>query len=156
MRESREDKAFAFLISILQIIDDVELSVKSMEELHNDIEDVVNLTKEEELQAVLREKHDEVSMVSSQGVAKDNSTEILHLLSDDASRVNNKNIEESDASDDDDSIDGTTNDDETDRSTKASKVQLLLFHQLSKSQRYNSKLEITEKPTILFGESRLQ
>ena len=107
--------------SIGQLIDDVELSVKSMEELHSNIEDVDNLTEEEESRVVLREKRNEVSTALSQGVAKDSSTEILHLLNDDASRVTNEDIEESNVSDDDDSNDGTPNYNVTDESTKVSK-----------------------------------
>ena len=67
LRESQEDEAFAFLSSIGQIIDDVEIAAKSMEELHKDTEDA-NLTEEEEARAVIREDRDQVSTVDSRGI----------------------------------------------------------------------------------------
>ena len=100
LRESREDEALAFLSSIGQIIDDVEITAKSMEELHKDTEDV-NLTEEEEARAVIREDRDQVSTVDSRGIANDKNAEIIHLLNDDASRVNNEEIDECSDSDDD-------------------------------------------------------
>jgi len=88
------------LSSIGQIIDDVEIALKSMEELHKDTEDA-NLTEEEEARAVIREDREQVSLVDSRGIANDKNAEISYLLNDDTSRVNNEEVEECSDSDHD-------------------------------------------------------
>jgi len=93
LRESQEDEAVAFLSSIGQIIDAVAISAKSMEKFHKDTEDV-NLTEEEEARAVIQEDRDQVSTVDFRVIANDKNAEIIHLLNDDVSRVNNEEFEE--------------------------------------------------------------